>query len=175
MKGVLFKENPGPVHPNCKCDIEKIELEQVNGRDTIIVPPGVDLAANITEARSVARRCEEKAKLLTTLGKVDPKALIQSRVMIFALKSRWIKDNFETGARYDYKTTKGSQYEAFGNYHFGIYVKAMGINDIVAQVGAGGYQVYSGTSKWDKEWAKSWFDDPKDNEAIRKGQQYQVE
>lgn len=59
MKGLWFEENPGPVHPNCKCEIEEFQAVKVTGRsDAIIVPSGVDLAAHIAEARRIKRICE---------------------------------------------------------------------------------------------------------------------
>lgn len=62
MKGLWFESRPGPVHPNCKCEIEEFEAIKVTGRSrAIIVPPGIDLAANIAEARRVAKECEQKA------------------------------------------------------------------------------------------------------------------
>ncbi len=32
LKGLWFEENPGPVHPNCKCEIEKFTIVKVTGR-----------------------------------------------------------------------------------------------------------------------------------------------
>ncbi|MCJ2164698.1 MULTISPECIES: hypothetical protein [unclassified Pseudodesulfovibrio] len=59
MKGLWFESRPGPVHPNCKCEIEEFEAIKVTGRSRdIIVQQGVDLAANIAEARRIKRICE---------------------------------------------------------------------------------------------------------------------
>jgi hypothetical protein len=44
MEGLWFDENPGPVHPNCTCEIEKFVAVKVTGRaDGVLVPPEVIL------------------------------------------------------------------------------------------------------------------------------------
>ncbi|WP_285907427.1 polymorphic toxin type 44 domain-containing protein [Pseudodesulfovibrio pelocollis] len=173
MKDVWFKEKPGPVHPNCKCEIEEFKGVKVNGRTDIVIPPGVDLAENIAEAKRKGRECEEQAEAL--LAGLPVRARTSNPLplgrLVFWSKCQWIFDNFKSGARYDYKT-KGAEYEAFGNYHYGVYTSAMGINATFAQVAAGAWQIWQRTSEWSREFADSWFDDPADNEAIRKGQKF---
>ena len=62
MKGLWFDENPGPVHPNCKCEIEEFRAIKVTGRaDGVLVPPGVDITTNIAEAKQKAKECEQQA------------------------------------------------------------------------------------------------------------------
>ena len=57
VKGLWFESRPGPVHPNCKCEIEEFEAIIVTGRSrAIIVPPGVDLAANIACCKASCER-----------------------------------------------------------------------------------------------------------------------
>jgi len=154
IKGLYFEENPGPVHPNCKCEIESVRAADLPyDRNRIIVPPGVDLAANIAEARRVSREIEEN----------HPNATVA-----MAYKFKHIYDNFNTGERYDYKQL-GKQYEPFGNYHYGLYTKSMGINESFARVAAGSAQIKSGTSEW-KFWDSN-FDDPNDQENIKRGQE----
>ncbi len=51
MKVVLLKEKPGPVHPNCKCEVKELKGMKINGRTVILIPPGVDISANIAEAK----------------------------------------------------------------------------------------------------------------------------
>lgn len=59
MEGLWFEEKPKPVHPNCRCEIEEFKAVRVTGRaNAIIVPPGVDIEANLAEARKIRRICE---------------------------------------------------------------------------------------------------------------------
>lgn len=64
------------------------------------------------------------------------------------------KDNFKTG-------------EYIGNHHYGYIGKAVGFNDSVLKSAAGMYQIYSETSDW--KFISSYFDDPRDQEAITDG------
>jgi len=152
MKDIYFEDKPSKqVHPNCKCEIVSIEASKLPyDSERLIVPPGVDLDANVAEARRVGARIEQDHPALSEIYKCS-----------------YIYDNFKAGARYDYKKN-GTQYEPFGNYHYGLYTKAMGINEPFARVAAGVYQIRRGTSRW--EYWDSNFDDPRDQEAIRKGQ-----
>ena len=172
LEGLWFEENPGPVHPNCKCEIEEFEAVQVTGRsDAILVPPGVDIEANIREARQVAKECEEKAREYTRPILIAGPIYIEPE-LVFLFKCAWIFKNFKSGARYDFKQY-GPEYEDFGNYHYGLYTKAMGIRATFAQVAAGAYQIKQGTSDLtDRDFIKSYGDDPRDNKMIKKGQQY---
>ncbi|HEX3019566.1 MAG TPA: polymorphic toxin type 44 domain-containing protein [Chitinispirillaceae bacterium] len=54
-----------------------------------------------------------------------------------------------------------------GNYHFGYVSEKFGLNPVIAQMGAGAYQIYSGTSS--KNYWKSYFDDPRDSKMIGRG------
>jgi RHS repeat-associated protein len=103
----------------------------------------------------------------------------------------WFHEHVRAGAPWDYKQL-GSQYEAFGNFHFGAVAFAIGVPMEVALREAGRAQQASGTSK--PEWGDpgtylnellillgaggSFFgelgwgafgDDPVDQEWIRKG------
>ncbi|WP_319542681.1 polymorphic toxin type 44 domain-containing protein [uncultured Pseudodesulfovibrio sp.] len=174
MKGLWFEKKPGPVHPNCKCEIEEFKAIKVTGRsEAMIVPPDVDIAANIAEARRVAKECEAKAQKITALSSGH----YAEKQIAFLLKCWWIYDKFQSGADYDFK--KGGthpEYEDFGNYHYGLYTKAMGINVTLAQAAAGAWQLKQGTSEWtNPEFIKNWFDDPRDNRRIREGQQYPLD
>ena len=76
-----------------------------------------------------------------------------------------------SGGKWDYKT-QGEQYEAFGNWHYGWVAAARGWPELVSRMGAGAYQILSGT------WRPSfgWFleppffgDDPRDQAQISGG------
>lgn len=69
MEGLWFEQKPEPVHPNCRCEIEEFQTVRVTGRaDAIIVPPGVDIETNLTEARRIRRICEVYVLKVPTLG-----------------------------------------------------------------------------------------------------------
>ncbi|MGE4553679.1 MAG: polymorphic toxin type 44 domain-containing protein [Desulfovibrionaceae bacterium] len=178
MKGLWFESKPGPVHPNCQCEIEEFQALKVTGRsDAIIVPPGVDIQANIAEARQVARECEEKARSMVPLyghSLVPGEAVAQKVLDLVTLlyKCGWILDNFRSGARYDFKRGGHPEYEDFGNYHYGLYTHAMGIEMTLAQVAAGYWQLKNRTSS--PEFKDTYYDDPRDNLRIRQGQRYPV-
>ncbi|BCS89554.1 polymorphic toxin type 44 domain-containing protein [Pseudodesulfovibrio sediminis] len=174
MKGLWFEKNPGPVHPNCKCEIEEVQAIRVTGRsDAITVPPGVDLAANISEARRVAKECEAKARKIVSQSAGHYSSEKAVEYLTFGFKCKWIYDNFAAGMRYDYKKDGHPEYEDFGNYHYGLYTRAMGINVTLAQAAAGAWQIKRGTSDW--SFVDTWFDDPRDNRRIREGQQYPLD
>ena len=158
MVGLWFEERPGPIHPNCKCEIEPFRAIKVTGRShAIIVPPGVNLTANIAEARRIKRICEMYEFVIYPYKSAS-----------FFLKCAWVYLNFKPEAKYDYKKDGHPEYEDFGNYHYGLYTKALGINVEFAQAAAGFFQWLEGTSS--KDFSATWFDDPRDNAMVRKGQ-----
>jgi hypothetical protein len=159
LEGLWFEEKPNPAHPNCRCDIEEFQAVRVTGKaDAIIVPPGVDIEANLAEASKIKNMSKSYRSVLPLLGTSAS----------FLLKRTWVYLNFASKKRYDYKQL-GPEYEDFGNYHYGLYTKTMGLNATFAQVAAGVAQWLAGTSRGSEYWA-SWFDDPHDNELIKRGQ-----
>lgn len=79
------------------------------------------------------------------------------------------------GGDWDYKR-HGREYENFGNWHFGVVAAAAGWNREIALRGAGAYQLWKNTSKW--EYGMPWDigmpwsnfgDDPNDQWWIKKG------
>lgn len=114
MKGLWFEKKSGPIHPNCKCEIEEFEAIKVTGRSqAIVVPPGVDLAANIAEAKRVAKECQQKAtkevdEFLSKMNLSGVSALNSIREtcideVTFLGKCLWIYEKFDIGKKYDYK------------------------------------------------------------------------
>ncbi|UHA74523.1 RHS repeat-associated core domain-containing protein [Paenibacillus sp. 481] len=85
----------------------------------------------------------------------------------------------ETGSRVDVKNShfKGHQFYTYdselyrrddlGNIFFGYAGKVFGYSDSFLTAGAGGYQIYSGTSQW--SYYSTWFDDPRDSAMIGVG------
>ncbi|MBC7999777.1 MAG: hypothetical protein IAF58_17620 [Leptolyngbya sp.] len=96
---------------------------------------------------------------------------------------RWFKDKVNYGADWDFKKV-APEYEAFGNFHYGITGAAAGINERLLRHQAGIAQVEAGTSK--KEWGDSgagykmlrvnpsgnFGDDPVDQKWIKRGYDY---
>lgn len=75
-------------------------------------PPGVDVAANIAEAISFRRRVDWNG-----LG--------------LPAKLAWFYSKVANGKIWDYKVSHGKQYEAFGNYHYGLIGASLGIPNIL--------------------------------------------
>ncbi|UOE62477.1 hypothetical protein HPB58_09990 [Priestia filamentosa] len=89
----------------------------------------------------------------------------------------WV-EMVKTGAPWDLKKDLGRKNtyyfngtirtgEFIGNAHFGYMGRAIGYDTEFLKFGAGAYQIYSGTS--DLAYFTSYFDDPKDTEAIGYG------
>ena len=88
--------------------------------------------------------------------------------------SQWYKA-VRNGGKWDYKQ-RGSQYEAFGNYNFGVTARAIGIPGNIPNRGAGWAQRQAGTGlpEWGKWWdwtcsSTSFGDDPADQCWINEG------
>lgn len=80
------------------------------------------------------------------------------------------------GAPWDYKSHPQLPYskkiwnetfEDFGNFHYGVVGRAAGFSRITLLAGAGWNQLTK--SKTKARWARSFFDDPRDQEMIRRG------
>jgi hypothetical protein len=121
-------------------------------------PKGVDIDANIREAMAMRDRP------------------IQERLVWF-----WAK--VQGGGDWDYKKysekdieipgRKGEipEFEPFGNYHFGIAGKALGLPEGFLLRGAGAYQMKQGTPG-EGGWEAPYGDDKFDQEMIKKGFDY---
>ena len=75
------------------------------------------------------------------------------------------------GGKWDYKQ-KGSQYEDFGNYHYGVVGIAAGYSEGLLKRGAGAYQLYKQTSQpgWGNPLGSTPYgDDPNDQSWIGEG------
>lgn len=84
------------------------------------IPNGVDIQANINE----------------TINYANTHNIIDSL--------NWFMQKVGNHGDWDYKQ-KGSQYEDFGNWHYGVVAKAFGFPDSVALSGAGGAQITAHT------------------------------
>ena len=182
MKDVYFEDKPSKqVHPNCKCEIVGVEASQLPyDRNRIIVPPGVDLEANIAEARhlgKVARELIYKIDISACSDDLVPAignrlASIEYNIRKLLDIANYIVKSFWSGGKYDYKRL-GRQYEPFGNFHYGLYCSALGVNDVGARAIAGDVQIATGTASI--KFIDSWFDDPADQKNIRRGQELPIE
>jgi len=77
----------------------------------------------------------------------------------------WDLKRYLTGQYIFLNMTRTGEY--IGNHHFGYMGYHAGYSLTYLKIGAGFYQVFSGTSKW--EWISSYFDDPRDQVAIEAG------
>jgi|GEM_PF-1702665 len=118
----------------------------------VAIPPGVNMRTNALTASAI-----KHATLASPLSQ--------------GLKYLGTYLAFKNNGPFDYKQ-KGKQYETFGNIHYGLITKALGIPEEVAERLAGWAQQRAGTS--DPAWgsplsAPPYGDDPKDNLNINKG------
>lgn len=98
-------------------------------------------------------------------------------------KGKWFASKVDYGHEWDFKT-KGAEYEAFGNFHYGVVGRAAGISEVNLRQQAGIAQEGAGTSQ--KGWGDSGYgigklkffgsgnygDDPTDQHWIKKGMHY---
>ena len=95
-------------------------------------------------------------------------------------KLKYIAQNTKTNSKYDLKRTpewnktisyNGIIMEAqdIGNFHFGYIGRAAGLSKKTLTVGAGIYQIYSGTSTIGYLFTPSFGDDPRDTYYIKMG------
>ncbi len=162
MKDLYFEDEPQRPHPNCKCELKTAKASELPyDRNMLIVPPGVSLEENLAEARGLGRRATELRE-----EAIASKNTAQSNAEEYARIYEYLQASFQSGGKYDYKQY-GRQYEPFGNYHYGAYMKAFGWREFFIRAVAGLYQVHSGTAEW-KDW-KYYFDDPNDQYNIQRG------
>ena len=91
---------------------------------------------------------------------------------------------------------KTIDFDDTGNMAYGVLAKAAGMSDFIMQLGAGGYNFFEAVGGWstwndikslefseamprikkgwayEKDWISTYFDDPRDNAAIRLGVEY---
>lgn len=144
----------------------------------------IQISLQVAESHSLAKRianeCQQKAanavdgflkkvnlSCVSTLNSIRKTCIDE---LTFLGKCLWIYEKFDTGKKYDYKKDNHPEYEDFGNYHYGLYTQAMGIDVTLARAAAGAIQIIGGHYKI--KWYRTWFDDPRDNQMIRKGQAY---
>jgi len=122
-------------------------------------------------------------RALTMVPEMPPDINLQENIdkaksMGFSLSGlKQFYEHVRNGGPWDYKQ-QGSQYEDFGNFHFGMMGAAMGIPEEILLRGAGWAQEQAGTSSeefghwYDLFGNSSYGDDPKDQEMIRLGIAY---
>ena len=99
-------------------------------------------------------------------------------IAAMAMRDQQFISYVKTGGPWDLKRPLGSNTsyqllgfsrtgEYIGNHHYGYMGRHAGYNKTYLQIGAGIYQIVSGTSSW--SYMSSYFDDPKDQEAINRG------
>ncbi len=71
--------------------------------------------------------------------------------------------NFKEGGKWDFKFAEGKKYEAYGNYHYGVLMRARGLSVGAILRGAGAYQLGGDTLKgygWHNGEGWPWGDPP---------------
>lgn len=99
-------------------------------------PNGFDLDRHLEEMEAIGKRIESRSAGLPWPN--------NSAISLFN-KARFIYSSFRNKAQFDFKQ-QGRQYEAFGNYAFGVSMEALGIPLDTATRGAGFAQKLAGTS-----------------------------
>jgi hypothetical protein len=82
------------------------------------------------------------------------------------LNLHWLVSQVGDYGPWDYKRYDQA-FENFGNYNYGFVGNAQGINSDILLEAAGLVQLKNGTSSW--SYIMSNWDDPKDQEQIRRG------
>lgn len=95
----------------------------------------------------------------------------------------WFYNSVKNGGKWDFKVNPeygqiGSNYENFGNFHFGVVGLAFGLPEEILLRGAGWYQEFHG--KYDPDFGHFWGgppygDDPKDQLWIKQGVKFYKE
>ncbi|PEO52055.1 polymorphic toxin type 44 domain-containing protein [Bacillus pseudomycoides] len=143
--------------------------------------PGYNITAdfsNLMRSNRVRMESVRKQAAIIQQKNIDPiQGLAQSRAYTYSVFIKLVK----TGGPWDYKVKYGlkNEYvfdnqkltgEDLGNFHFGYVGKAIGFTDIELKGGAGFYQILSGTAE--REYYKTYFDDPRDQKMIQLGIDY---
>lgn len=186
-----YSEQAGPV-PKAKDVQEAPRMMQKT-------PPGVDVNKNIELAKE-HNVCPNPISLINPIWTgIEMKETYDN--------GNWFNDQVTYGGPWDFKTPKServpgdpsqgmindqmqmSEYEDYGNWHYGVVGRACGFTQTQLEKEAGAAQIKQRTSK--KEWGDPGFgvpgvrisgrntygDDPRDNQMIRKGfadcQQYE--
>ncbi len=150
-------EQMGRPHLNCQCQV-KVDHRTLNGIPEIIFQrdePG-PISGPIHPWN-----VPTDVDILQNIAEAKRMSLLE---FILAVRS---------GGRWDYKR-QGRQYEKFGNFNYGATGRALGLHEELLLRGAGAYQIFSGTSRYEYGLptdikSSSYGDDPRDQEMIRQG------
>jgi hypothetical protein len=91
-------------------------------------PPAIDIGQNIATAQDFARSARAAAENANKMG--EP----ADAEMGIAL---WFANQVRPGGEWDYKSQGGSEWERFGNFHFGVIGAALGYSLEALQRAAG--------------------------------------
>lgn len=133
----------------------------------------IRVAAYYVQNKPVAIRLYQDYMTILTDPWIENSALVA-----MAMRDQQFISYVKTGGPWDLKgplgvynsylllgTTRTGEY--IGNHHYGYMGRHAGYGETYLKIGAGIYQIVSGTSKW--AFMSSYFDDPSDAAAISKG------
>jgi len=154
-------------------DIENYMVEVNAYAAEYLIPGTTSRIAYMYEAnKTIAKKIYTQYKLL--YNSVSPRsqaAAVNYRINTFV---NLVKSGGEWDLKRELGTTKTYYLignlrsgEYIGNHHFGAMGRHVGFELNFLKAGAGFYQIVSDTSNW--SFIKSFFDDPKDQEAINSG------
>lgn len=113
---------------------------------------------------------EKELRKLEELDKFKNSDTLKNNIEItkkHKLKFNWFKNQVRGGAEWDYKRNGKYEMEHVGNFNYGATGKALGAPWWILKLGAGSYQVGTGTSKL--SFFSSGFDDPVDSYFVNEG------
>lgn len=129
------------------------------------LPPGESYSGNIAMSHALVD--------LARTNSVPTSALASSLAQA-PMRLVYFYDQVRNSGPWDYKQ-QGTQYQAAGNFNYGVTGAAMGIPDQILLRGAGWAQQRAGTSASEfgsPYWRAPYGDDPQDQQLIKQGIQY---
>lgn len=168
---------------------EAVQVSQQNLRNALLE----NIKVNNTEALRIFDNSGTNIRVASYYIQNKPVALKLCSDYLSILSNPWIENRWvvaesfrnnqfisyvKTGGPWDIKRSIGSNTyynflhnsktgEYIGNHHYGYMGRHAGYSDNYLKIGAGLYQIVSGTSDW--SFMSSYFDDPRDQEAITNG------
>lgn len=182
----LYNETAEPDERFSDEDIEEIAAlaqndadkftAQMEYKDKAAKENDYSLERTFRENKSIALQINRQGAAVYLANKLKGEAVARSAEFIYkgAIFASYVK----TGGKWDLKQKLHTNYtylwrssyktgEYIGNYHYGYQGRNVGFAELTLKTAAGFYQIIEGTT--DFSFYKSYFDDPKDQEAIAHG------
>ncbi len=119
------------------------------------IPPGVNVGSNPEDAPAIIQKTPPGVDLQKSVAEANEHRIDGLEPITRAARVKWFYDQVKTGGPADFKSPapdemNRAEYEAYGNYHFGVIGKAAGWNLDTLEREAGAEQIRVKTSK--PEW-----------------------